>query len=350
MGGLKMKKGNKYGIHRVIEPQGVLTQAAEKIDNDMSEVYTNEILCDVISLNIDSASFTQLKGEANGDVEKIKSKIIEIVNARGKMQNPVTGSGGMFIGTVARIGEDLKDRDIKVGDKIASLVSLSVTPLKIESIDAIHIDIDRVDITGQAILFESGIYAKLPDDMSEALALAALDVAGAPAQTAKLVKPGDSVLILGAGGKSGMLCCYEAMKRVVPTGRVVGMCRKDADRERLLSNKFCHAVIQADVTKPIELLEKALEANNGKEFDISISCVNVPSSEMACILPVRDNGVVYFFSMATSFTKAALGAEGVGKDVTMIVGNGYTKDHAEITLWELRESEALLSIFNERYI
>lgn len=30
-------KGNKYGIHRVIEPQGVLTQAAKKIDNDMSK-------------------------------------------------------------------------------------------------------------------------------------------------------------------------------------------------------------------------------------------------------------------------------------------------------------------------
>jgi L-erythro-3,5-diaminohexanoate dehydrogenase len=100
----------------------------------------------------------------------------------------------------------------------------------------------------------------------------------------------------------------------------------------------------------MELLEKALEANGGKEFDISISCVNVPNTEMACILPVRDGGIVYFFSMATSFTKAALGAEGIGKDVTMIVGNGYTKDHAEITLWELRESAALRKLFEATYI
>ena len=49
-------KGNKYGTHRVIEPKGVLTQAAWKIDNDMSKVYSNEIVCDVTSLNIDSAS------------------------------------------------------------------------------------------------------------------------------------------------------------------------------------------------------------------------------------------------------------------------------------------------------
>ena len=345
-----MKKGNKYGTHRVIEPQGVLSQAAHKIDNDFSVIYSNEILCDVISLNIDSASFTQLKEEANNDEEKIKAKILQIVNERGKMQNPVTGSGGMFIGRIAQIGEDLKDRDLKIGDRIASLVSLSLTPLKIRSIDKIHIDIDRVDISGQAILFESGIYAKLPRDMSEALALAALDVAGAPAQTAKLVKPGDSVLILGAGGKSGMLCCCEATRRVGPAGRVVAMCRRDSHKEILLNNKFCHEVIQSDATKPVELLEKALAANGGKEYDLSISCVNMPNTEMACILPVRDGGMVYFFSMATSFTKAALGAEGVGKDVTMIVGNGYTKGHAEITLELLRGNEALRKIFNEKYV
>ena len=53
--------------------------------------------------------------------------------------------------------------------------------------------------------------------------------------------------------------------------------------------------------------------------------------------------------MATSFTKAALGAEGVGSDVTMIIGNGYTKGHAEITLQELRECKALRDIFTELY-
>ena len=71
---------------------------------------------------------------------------------------------------------------------------------------------------------------------------------------------------------------------------------------------------------------------------------------MSAILPVRDGGLVYFFSMATSFTKAALGAEGVGKDVTMIVGNGYTRDHAEITLNVLRESPKLRKLFEEKYV
>ena len=342
-------KGNKYGTHRVIEPKGVLTQAAWKIDNDMTKHYSNEIICDVISLNIDSASFTQIEEACGGDEQKIGEMIMGIVAERGKQQNPVTGSGGMFIGKVAYIGEDLKDRDLKVGDKIASLVSLSLTPLKIEKILAIHKDIDRVDIIGQAVLFESGIYAKLPDDMSEPLALAALDVAGAPAQARKLPKEGDSVLILGANGKSGVLCGYEAMKKVGPKGNVVGVVRNPAQVPALMELGVYNKVIVASATEPIAVLDAALAANDGKEYDISICCVNIESCEMSAILPVRDDGIVYFFSMATSFTKAALGAEGIGKDVTMIIGNGYTKDHAEITLNVLRENEKLRKLFDETY-
>ena len=296
-------KGNKYGTHRVIEPKGVLTQAAWKIDNDMTKHYSNEIICDVISLNIDSASFTQIEEACGGDEQKIGEMIMGIVAERGKQQNPVTGSGGMFIGKVAYIGEDLKDRDLKVGDKIASLVSLSLTPLKIEKILAIHKDIDRVDIIGQAVLFESGIYAKLPDDMSEPLALAALDVAGAPAQARKLPKEGDSVLILGANGKSGVLCGYEAMKKVGPKGNVVGVVRNPAQVPALMELGVYNKVIVASATEPIAVLDAALAANDGKEYDISICCVNIESCEMSAILPVRDDGIVYFFSMATSFHK-----------------------------------------------
>lgn len=345
-----MAMGCKYGSHRVLEPRGVLPQPAAKISNDMSTVYDNEILVDVIALNIDSASFTQIEEEAGHDLAKIEAKILAIVGEKGKMQNPVTGSGGMFIGRVAKVGSALADRGLKAGDKIASLVSLSLTPLKIEKILKIHADIDRVEIQGQAILFESGLYAKLPEDMTESLALAALDVAGAPAQAAKLVKPGQSVLILGAGGKSGMLVAYEAMKRVGPTGRVVGNVYLADDKKTLDGLGVCHEVVVADATRPVDFLNAVLQANGGREYDIVVNCVNVQNTEMSSILPCRQEGTVYFFSMATHFGKAALGAEGVGKDITMIVGNGYTRDHAEITLWELRENPKLRKLFEERYV
>ncbi len=344
-----MKKGCPYGTHRVIEPKGVLPQPAEKIDNTM-EIYDNEVLIDVQTLNIDSASFTQIEKQAGGDVEEIKKIMKGLVEKQGKHKNPVTGSGGMLIGTVKEIGPALEGKtDLKVGDKIATLVSLSLTPLVIDEILEVRPDIDQVDIKGQAILFESGIYAILPDDMPENLALSVLDVAGAPAQTAKLVKPGDTVVIIGGGGKSGLLCLYEAKKRAGVTGKVICIGGSDKSTNRARKLGLADEYFAADATDAIFVYNKIMELTNGKLADLVINCVNIPNTEMASILATKDGGTVYFFSMATSFTKAALGAEGVGKDVNMIVGNGYTKGHAAISLQVLRESPALRELFTEMY-
>ena len=342
-----MKKGCPYGTHRVLEPEGVLPQPALKIDNDM-EIYDNEILIDVQTLNVDSASFTQIKEQAKGDPEEIKKIMKSIVEERGKHQNPVTGSGGMLIGTVEEIGPTLEGKtDLKVGDKIATLVSLSLTPLRIDEFLEIRPEVDQVDIKGKAILFESGIYAVLPEDLPENLALSVLDVAGAPAQTAKLVKPGDTVVVIGGTGKSGMLCLYEAKKRAGVTGKVICVGSRDETIARTKNANLADYYIKADATNAVDLMNKVSEITDGEMADIVINTVNIPNTEMTSILLTKDQGIVYFFSMATNFTKAALGAEGVGKDITMIVGNGYTKDHAAISLELMRESQALRNIFEK---
>lgn len=344
------KIGNPFGSHRTIEPAGILPQPATVVDNNMDDLYDNEIRVDVDVLNIDSASFTQIKEEAGGDVEKIKELILSIVDRQGKMKNPVTGSGGMFIGTVNRMGSKLADRDLKVGDKIASLVSLSLTPLKIDEIIEVRKEIDQVRIKGQAILFESGIYAKLPEDMEETLALAVLDVAGAPAQTARLVKSGDDVAIIGASGKSGILCCYEAKRRAGINGKVYGFDYSDEGLERLRKLNICDEVRKLNATDALDCYKQAMEVTNGNLCDIVINNVNIPNTEMGTILMTKDRGTAYFFSMATSFTKATLGCEGVGKDVDMIMGNGYAKDHADITLNILRESPEIKELYKSLYV
>lgn len=357
---MAQKHGNKFGTHRVIEPKGVLPQPANKVDNNMDEIYDNEILIDVQTLNIDSASFTdimnyakQQAGEGASEekiLSEVKKEILYNVELQGKHRNRRTGSGGMLLGKIEKIGDAIKDKvDVKEGDRIATLVSLSLTPLRIDEIIAIRPDVDQVDIKGKAILFESGIYAKIPDDMPEKLALSALDVAGAPAQTAKLCQYGQNVVILGAGGKSGMLCCYEAKKRVGVTGKVIGLANSPKSTQRIKELGFCDVVESVKGMTPAEIYELVYKLTDGKMADVTINCVNVPDQEMTAILCTKDDGTVYFFSMATSFTKASLGAEGIGADVNMIMGNGYTKGHAEFTLQELRESEKLRKIFEELY-
>lgn len=339
----------RYGTHRVLEPQGVLPQPAWKIDNTM-KIYDNELLIDVDTLNIDAASFTQIKKQAEGNPEKMKEIMLDIVAKRGKHHNPVTGSGGMLMGTVAKIGTRWEGKTpVKVGDRIATLVSLSLTPLKIHKIKNIHLDREQAEVEAQAILFSSGIYAVLPEDMSPSLALAVLDVAGAPAQTAHLVRPGQTVLVIGGGGKSGMLCLYEAKKRAGVTGKVIGLGSGKAGCDRMRAMGFADEVIQEDATDPLKVMQAVAWVTDGKLADVTINCVNIPGTEMASIMATTDQGIVYFFSMATSFTGAALGAEGIGKDVTMLIGNGYCRDHAVVALQTVRESPVLWKVFNELY-
>lgn len=354
------RQGCPYGSHRSLDPAGSLPQAAWRLDNS-AELWDNELLIDVRTLNVDAASFTQISRSTGGSEEATGLSICEIVAQRGKLHNPVTGSGGMLVGTVAAIGERYAEqaqasgRPVpKIGQPIATLVSLSLTPLRIDSITGVRSDRDQVDIRGQAVLFETGLWAAIPEDMPETLVLAALDVCGAPAQTAELVKAGDRVLIIGGGGKSGLFCLYEAIRRAGPQGQVVALdyspeSVRRAERLAAATTGASATAVRADATRPLEVERIARELTGGRKFDVTINAVNVPGTEMASILATRPEGLVYFFSMATSFTAAALGAEGVGSPVRMMIGNGYTPGHADLTLQALRESAALRQMFEEVY-
>ncbi len=343
-----MKRGCPFGTHRVIRPKGALPQNAEVVDNTMI-AWDNEILVEVDILNVDSASFSQMRRASNDNKEKIATMIMHIARTRGKLQNPVTGSGGMLLGRVLKIGKALSKRDLRLGDKIATLVSLSLTPLEIETVLKVKLESDQVDIQGRAILFESGIYCKMPTDIPEKVALAVLDVAGAPAQVDRLVKSGMTVAIIGGGGKSGILCCHQARKKVGIPGRVIAIEHANGNADRLKELELADEVLVADATDPVQVYFLVKDITSGKMCDVVINNVNVPDTEMASVLITKDHGTVYFFSMATSFTKAALGAEGVGKDINMIIGNGYAEGHAELALSIMRNDGKIRELFEQIY-
>lgn len=338
------------GTHRVLEPAGAMPQAAWRLDAT-PVAHADEILCDVEALNIDSASFRQIVEANDGDAARVRAHVVALVAERGKHHNPVTGSGGMFVGSVREIGAALAAAcDLRPGDRIASLVSLTLTPLRIERIERLEMSTGRIWIRGTATLFASGIYARLPDDFADDVALAVLDVAGAPAQVRRLAKPGQTIAVLGADGKSGLLSCAQARAIVGSSGRVVGIGpdRATAGARLLLAEGYVDAFVEADARDSFAMLAAA-ESAFPEGADIVINCVNVPGTEIPSILLAKDEGIVYFFSMSTSFTAAALGAEGVGRDVTMIIGNGYAKGHAEIALQTLRDRPALRTYFTKRY-
>ena len=336
--------GDPYGLKRVIEPVGAMPQPAWKLDNSM-RCGDDEMLIDVDILNIDAASFTQIKEAVGTDPAAVANRMREIVAMRGKHHNPVTGSGGMLIGTIAQIGPNSSKRDFSVGDRVATLVSLSLTPLVIDEINHIDLSSGQVKIAGQAILFDSGICVRMPTDLPDRVTLAVCDVCGAPAQTARIVKEGQTVAVLGAGGKSGMMVLAQARRNLGATGRLIALEYAEKSAEAIRELGYADDVLVCDAQNPVQTLEVFERAMGTQLADVTINCVSVPGTELASIMITRDRGLVYFFSMATSFTTAALGAEGLGKDVDMMIGNGYASGHADLALDLIRAEPVLLAAY-----
>jgi L-erythro-3,5-diaminohexanoate dehydrogenase len=341
------------GLHRVLDEARdgarVLPQAARRLDT-RRELWPDEVRIRVETLNLDAASFRQLEGKHSVDGEPdgdgVRREVLEIVAERGKMQNPVTGSGGMLIGTVEEVGPE-STLGLEEGDHVATLVSLSLTPLVIEDglarWDGRH---ERIPADGYAILFGRSIAATIPDDLDPELSLSVMDVCGAPALTARVVRQYDApvVAVVGGAGKSGSLSLAAA--RLEGAARTVGVVPHEAEARLLRDAGLADEVVVADARDPIALRDAVAAA--GGPADITVVCVDVPGCEGGAILATAERGTVIFFSMATSFSAAALGAEGVAADVTMLVGNGYTPGHAAYAMDILRGSDGVRRLFERR--
>jgi len=360
-----------FGLHRVCAPEPgepggggtALPQAAWRLDPD-ARIRPDEVRVRVERLNLDAASFRQLRESTGGGPDEMRAAVLEVITSRGKMHNPVTGSGGMLTGVVAEAGPQ-SPLGLRAGMRIATLVSLSLTPLAItDGLAAWDGQSEQIPCAGHAILFARSIAVPLPDDLPGALALAVFDVCGAPALTRRVVsayrsgrgfgdpppgppaagRPSPVVAILGAAGKSGSLSAAAA--RAAGAAAIIGVVPSDAEAALLHESGLADAIVLADAREPVALAEAV--AGAGGPADVTVVCVDVPGCEGGAILATAPGGTVVFFSMATSFSAAALGAEGMAADVTMLIGNGYVPGHAELALDLVRTSPAVRTLFERR--
>ena len=347
-----MRESDPVGLHRVLEPPGVLPQAAQRLDT-RRRLWPDELRVRVERLNLDAASYRQLSRAHDGDGDRIREAVLGIVATRGKMQNPETGSGGMLVGVVEEVGPQ-SPLGLAVGDRIATLVSLTLTPLVIEDGLARWDGRDeQVPMDGYAILFGRSIAARLPDDLAPELALSVMDVCGAPALTSRVVgeyvarRGTDDVVVavLGGAGKSGSLALAAA--RDAGATITVGIVPNKAEQRLLRDAAVADHAVVADARDPVAVRDAVLGNATGPAH-VTVVCVDVPGCEGGAILATREGGTVLFFSMATSFSAAALGAEGLAADVTMLVGNGYVPGHADYALRLLRSNPGVRSLFERR--
>ena len=348
------------GLHRVLSPPGTLPQGAERLD-DSPQIASDEVRLRVERLNLDAASFRQLVSKHHGDGDAVRQEVLDIVAARGKMQNPITGSGGMLVGVVDEVGPQ-SSLGLAPGDRVATLVSLSLTPLRItDGLAGWDGRSEQVPADGHAILFGRSVAATLPDDLPAELAMAVLDVCGAPALTVRVVgdyvarsrsphdhpagePSGVTVAVIGGAGKSGSLALVAARRA---GARTVGVVPVQHEADLLTEVGLADRVAVADARDPVALAQ-AVESAQGRAADVTVVCVDVPGCEHGAVLATAQGGTVIFFSMATSFSAAALGAEGLAADVTMLIGNGFVPGHAELALDLVRAEPGLRALFERR--
>lgn len=350
---------HSVGVHRVLDDVPRLPQAAQRLNN-AAALRRNEMRIDVEYLNLDAASYRQLaddsrKDDGSVDGDDIRRAVLDIVADRGKMQNPVTGSGGMLLGRVAEVGPECP-LGLRMGDHVATLVSLSLTPLAIlDELDRWDGRSERVPLTGHAIVFGRSIVARIPVDFEPESALMIMDVCGAPALVRRVLeqraalraRPSDggaTVCVIGASGKSGSLSLAAAAES--GASHLIGVVPDEEEAAILRAAGLADRICVVDGRDPIKLAEEVARA--GGPADLTVVCADVPGCEQPAILATAPGGTIVYFSMATDFAAAALGAEGLAADVTMLIGNGYTPGHVDYAFELVRRVSGLRQLFEVR--
>lgn len=330
----------EFGCQRVLEPPDCFPQPAWKLDNTMA-VYENEIMVDVDIIHVNATSFNQILSTANNNLSTAKKRILEIVKARGKLQNPITGTGGILYGRVEQIGKSyLNPFNLKIGDLIITLASLSLTPLRLDAIDHINTFSGQLKVRGKAILFDHMPLVKVNPDLlkqkySLDLLIAVMDEAGAPRQTWKMARPKDRILIIGAGGKLGLLCAYAAREKIGHTGRLTGIVKTKKSRLRLEKTGIYDQVLCCDAMNTIQAIQSLSENLDSTLksacFDLTVNGMSVSGSEMLSLILTRNRGTIFYASLANSHKMTALTSESMGKDLNIVGYTGFVEGHAEFT-------------------
>lgn len=327
---------DQLGAGRVIEPRGSLPQPAERLDPS-GPVRPHELEVAVERLYLDSTSHRNLRERAGADPRLMLELIREIVDARGKMHNPETESGGVLLGRVSAVGGHC-DEPPAVGDRIVTLGSLTLTPLRLEEIRHLDPVSPQVAVRGTAYVFDRAAWAPVPDDLPLTAALEVLDVCAAASQVRALAPLDGTVCVLGAG-HAGKLA-LAAARATMAGGTSVAV---DVDPDAIESVRefgLCDIGVVADLRDPLATLAAVRDAG-APAADLTVLVANASRCESTALLLTEDDGTVLLFSMATEFSHAALAADGIGSSARMLIGSGFSPDRGAYALDLVRRSKDL---------
>jgi len=329
-------------VWRAVDPPGALPHLARVLDAQ-TDATEHEAEIDVDLLAVDATSYQTIRRRSDGDPDRIAETIAEIVAERGKLQNPWTGSGGVLMGRVKTVGALYEASELRLGEPVMPLASLIAVPLRLDSVGPVDPKSPHVPVSGRAIVTGRMTCVRVPDDLPSAVALTAFDVYPVASYVRELAWDGAHVLVCGAG-HAGLLAVAAARDTLGKRGVVTVIDRAPPALERAQAVDGEVAIIQADVTDPVAcavgLSERQLPA-----ADLTLLCTTATGAEGTAIVVTADRGTILFFSTATSFAAAALGADAAGSHAKLVIPNGLTDDRGEYAFALLRRHPVLLGLF-----
>ncbi len=335
--------GARLGVHRSLAPLGALPHIARVLDAaSPANEHEAEVAAEMLA--VDATSFAEIRRRAGGDSSRMADTIAEIVADHGKLQNPWTGSGGVVLGRVTAIGAQRHGDAFAIGDLVVPLASLIAVPLALDEVGPVDPDNPHVPVRGRAIVTGSMLCGRVPADLPRGVALTAFDVYPVASHVRELAAPGWHVLVLGAG-HAGLLAVAAARAAVGDGGTVTAVDLSADSLHRARTVEPGVIAIGADVTDPLQVTA-ALAEHDAGPADLTLLCTSVAEAEGTAILATARRGTVIFFSTATRFAAAALGADAVGSQARLLIPTGLTDDRGEYALSLLREVPALQAAFH----
>lgn len=320
------------GFHRVLG-MDTLPVLAWKLNNSKN-ISGDELLLRVTDILVEAASFKQICSESKNDPQEIKEKIITLVNARGKLHNPYTDTGGLIAGVVERIGSEYSNKRVKVGDRILVVISTSMIPLHIDEIREIDFVFGIIKVDGHCILFENYSIIAQPSDIPLNLLMASYEESSSLYHINCLSRGKKEFLVIGTNIVTAML--YGAAIRTAKGEKgciSVLLCQlpflqsERANKEvlELLETVF-DQVYYMNLAASLECAE-ALTRSHPDLFDLSVNCADARGAEAINVLVTKEKGTVFLSNMVNNYNIALYLTESVGKELSILCADGYAKDY-----------------------
>lgn len=347
-----------YGLNRVLEPKGLTPATAWKLDNSW-ELQQGEARLRLERIHLEWDNFQQICSSCGFDENRIRAKILDLIERRGKLHNPFTGTGGVAVGIIEETcGEHAVVRSVKPGDRVYSLTSLCSLPLYIEEITEIDFNYGQIVCSGYAILFEASPIYQAEEDLSPDYTMAAIDEAGSlfGVFQAAMEQQLQNYVIIARNTCTTMLYASAIREAIGPRYRVTAVMDENA-RESLSQEeirKVMHPLVRetyfVNLTEPLKAYEQITAQDPSlAEADQVIIAEDINGAETLGVLLVKPLGSLYFIAVEGHYAEAQLVAESMGKYLTMYAFDQYIKDYPEFSIRMVRQIKIKLDEINSYY-